>query len=234
METISIFSVLPDDDLTALENLVVHRRYHKGDDIVREGDPASALHIIHGGEVKVYRLRPDGGEQVLRVLGEGDFFGELALLSGARSPSTATVVSPSLVCAVHQRDLRTFLLEHPRAMYAILTALVGRLAQAEDIVENIASFDSRQKAAALLLTLAQRQGRQTKQGTEIKLSLNRADLASMVGLTQETLSRRMSEFREQGWIQTKGYRCLYLTDEAALARLLEEDPALRGKGGLSG
>ncbi len=219
-----MFAALPDADLEALEGLVAHRRYHKGDDIVREGDPADALHIIHGGEVKLYRLRPDGGEQVLRILGEGDFFGELALLSGARAPSTATVVSPSLVCAVHQRDLRRFLLEHPRTMYVILTILVGRLAQAEDIVENIASFNSRQKAAALLLTLAQRQGRQTRQGTEIKLSLNRADLASMVGLTQETLSRRISEFKEQGWVQTKGYRHLYLTDEVALARLLDEAP----------
>lgn len=220
--SVPIFSRLTTPDLLALQRLVTNRHYRKGDDIIREGDPVAALHIIHAGQVKLYRLDRDGTGHVQRVLGDGDFFGELSLLAERRSPFTATMVSPGLVCSIQREDLRRHLLRCPEVAYAILTALVARVAETEDMVANLARYDSRQKAAALLLTLARRQGKTTPRGTEIELSVNRAELASTMAMTQETLSRRLAEFENLGWVRPKGYRRLYLTDESALRRLIEE------------
>jgi len=220
--TVPLFSELPHDEILALERLVVHRRYRRGDDVVREGDPLGALYFIYDGQAKLYHLDEGGSEQVLRVLGPGEFFGELSVLREKTSPYTATMLAPGLVCAVPRDRLEQHLLTHARTTYSLLVGLVERLARTEGILLDLAGYDSRQRAAALLLTLAENQGRVTPGGREVTLSVSRATLAAMMGMTPETLSRRLSEFRDRGWLQTEGYRKLRLTNEKALRGLLAE------------
>jgi CRP/FNR family transcriptional regulator len=217
-----MFKNLDKNDTTQLERLVTHHRFAKQHSIVRQGEPASALYIVHGGEIKIARLRRDGSEQVLRLASTGDFFGELSLLSGARSTFDAVVVSDSsLVCSISRADMTQFLARHTSALQAVLLALVERVAQMEEILDGAYAYDSRQKAAALLLSLAARYGRNSAHGTEIRLHMNRAGLASMAGIAQETLSRRLAEFRAEGLIETRGYKWIYIKHEHPLRELLE-------------
>lgn len=220
---VPLFADLPADEIPDLENLVVHRHYRKGDDVVREGDQLGALYIIHAGQVKLFRVGEDGTEQVLGVLGRGDFFGELSFLRQQVSRYTATMATAGLICSIPRDRLERHLLTHSETTYRLLLALVKRLARTEDIVRNLARYDSSQKAAALLLSLAETQGRVTPEGKEIALAVSRAELASTMAMTPETFSRRLSEFRDRGWIDSRGYRHIRLLDEEALRGLLEED-----------
>jgi CRP-like cAMP-binding protein len=88
---VPLFDDLPEDAFVALVNRLGYHRHLPGQLIIREGDPGRSFFIIVEGRVRVYKGGPDGKEITLAHLGEGAFFGEMALLSGA--PRTANVVA---------------------------------------------------------------------------------------------------------------------------------------------
>jgi CRP-like cAMP-binding protein len=88
---VPLFDDLPQDAFVALVNRLSYHRHVPGQIIIREGDPGRSFFIIVEGRVRVCKSAPDGKEITLAHLGEGAFFGEMALLSGA--PRTANVIS---------------------------------------------------------------------------------------------------------------------------------------------
>jgi len=88
---VPLFDDLPQDAFVALVNRLSYHRHVPGQIIIREGDPGRSFFIIVEGRVRVCKSAPDGKELTLAHLGEGAFFGEMALLSGA--PRTANVIS---------------------------------------------------------------------------------------------------------------------------------------------
>src|SRR5947199_9083069 len=88
---VPLFDDLPQEAFVALVNRLSYHRHVAGQTIIREGDPGRSFFIIVEGRVRVCKSAPDGKELTLAHLGEGAFFGEMALLSGA--PRTANVIS---------------------------------------------------------------------------------------------------------------------------------------------
>src|SRR5882762_3614773 len=88
---VPLFDDLPEDAFVALVNRLRYHRHGAGHLIIREGEPGRSFFIIVEGKVRVYKAGADGKEITLAHLGEGAFFGEMAMLSGA--PRTANVVS---------------------------------------------------------------------------------------------------------------------------------------------
>ncbi|MGI6358835.1 MAG: Crp/Fnr family transcriptional regulator [Bacillota bacterium] len=214
--SLPLFRGLPSTDIRDIQRLVTHGSYRKGDAVIREGDPLAAIYIVEHGQAKVFAQNPNGGEQVLRWLQAGDFYGELALVAATSAPSTVQALTDLRICSISASGLRNYLLQHPAATLSILEAVANRLRQAERLSEQLGLMSSRQRVAALLLHLAERQGHDTSQGKRIQLYMNREELAAMIGLRQETFSRCLSEFRQQGWVQTEGYKVLYIIDEKML------------------
>jgi CRP-like cAMP-binding protein len=88
---VPLFDDLSQDAFVELVNKVEYHRHVAGQLIIREGDPGRSFYVIVEGKVRIYKVGPDEREITLAHLGEGAFFGEMALLSGA--PRTANVVA---------------------------------------------------------------------------------------------------------------------------------------------
>ncbi len=217
--SLPLFRGLPLEDIRDIQQLVSHSSHKKGDAVVREGDALAAIHIVEYGQAKVFVQHRNGGEQVLRWLQMGDFYGELSLVAAINAPSTVQALTDLRLCSISANHLRDYLMQHPAAALSILEALANRLRQTERLTEQLGLMSSRQRVAALLLHLGERQGQVTDRGKRIQLYMTREELANMIGLRQETLSRCLSEFRQQGWVKTEGHRVLYLTDEEVLKSL---------------
>ncbi|HEY5676043.1 MAG TPA: cyclic nucleotide-binding domain-containing protein, partial [Myxococcales bacterium] len=91
VKKVPLFDDLSQDAFVELVNKVGYHRHAAGQRIIREGDPGRSFYIIVEGKVRVFKSTKDGKELTLAHLGEGAFFGEMALLSGA--PRTANVVA---------------------------------------------------------------------------------------------------------------------------------------------
>ena len=76
---VPIFENLNNEELLEIVKTINHKEYSKGDVIFTEGNVANTLYFINEGKIKLYKYTKDGKEQILHVLSEGDFFGELEL-----------------------------------------------------------------------------------------------------------------------------------------------------------
>jgi CRP-like cAMP-binding protein len=85
---VPLFKELKGRQLERLGQTMVSHDYQTGQDIVTQGESGVGLFVIVSGEAEVIHIRTDGSKAVVNVLGETDYFGELALLTeGARTAS---------------------------------------------------------------------------------------------------------------------------------------------------
>ncbi|HXA17465.1 MAG TPA: cyclic nucleotide-binding domain-containing protein [Thermoanaerobaculia bacterium] len=86
-----LFEVLTDEERDALVREMDLESHDEGSVIISEGQPGASMYIIANGEVKVFTNAPGGTTVYLAKLGEGDFFGEVSMLTG--KPRTATITA---------------------------------------------------------------------------------------------------------------------------------------------
>jgi CRP-like cAMP-binding protein len=116
---VPLFDDLPQDAFVALVNRLGYHRHAAGHLIIREGEPGRSFFIIVEGRVRVYKAGGDGKEITLAHLGEGAFFGEMAMLSGA--PRTANVVSEeeTEILEVTDTVLRDLATKYPQVVNSL-------------------------------------------------------------------------------------------------------------------
>jgi len=120
---VPIFSGLRKRDLTRIGRSMTEREFKQGRAIVKEGDPATAFFIITRGRVEVLTSSGRKKQAKVKELGRGAFFGEMALIDGARRGATVRALT-DVVCLVLPR--RAFLSElraNPRIAVAMLPVL---------------------------------------------------------------------------------------------------------------
>jgi CRP/FNR family transcriptional regulator, cyclic AMP receptor protein len=123
---VALFSGVKPKDLKRLGKRMTERTFNEGDTITAQGESGLGFFVIEEGNATVSR---DG--KIVRNLGPGDFFGEIALID--EGPRSATVVaSTDLHCrGMTAWEFKPFVEEHPDVAWALLHTLVGRLREAE-------------------------------------------------------------------------------------------------------
>jgi len=195
-------------------------RLAKGDSVVAAGAPVTHLMVVHTGTVKVTRISADGHEQIVRVLGPGDFFGDSGIFTGGgRSAHFVTVVEPASMCTFGHDDLHRLVTEHPSIGWQLLRTVSERLLETEARLVAAISGDVSTRVAGYLLSLP---GRHGPQGVEVRLPLPKKDIASLLDTTPESLSRQLRRLRESGVVREQSGGRLVVLDADALMRLSEQ------------
>lgn len=215
---VPIFRVLPDTGLLELGQLLHHRPVRRGDVIAQAGDPITDLIIVARGRLRAIQTSPSGREQTVRTLGPGDFVGELALFSPAHHASDLIAAGDGQVCLVPRAGIQSLMQRHPEVATALVAALAERLAAAEQRIGDLALRDVGQRLAAELLRLAAAAGGDK---TTIALTEAWADLASRLGTTPESISRRLKSLAAAGLIEQPDSRTVVIVDTAELKRLAD-------------
>ena len=186
-----------------------HLTVSKGEEIYAMDDVVDSLYVIHSGRVKIYRLSDTGKEQVLRVLRAGDFLGELALFNNSLMGDYAEALEESSMCVIDGAALKELLGKYPMIALKILEELSQRLEQTEKLLEDISLHSVERRLAQVLLDLS-------LEDREIELEMSKRDLASQIGTTGETLSRRLASFQELGFIDQIGQRRIIIKNRQGL------------------
>jgi CRP/FNR family transcriptional regulator, cyclic AMP receptor protein len=176
-------------------------QYPGGSFLFHQGEPAGHIYIVTDGEVAIVSPARGGSEQVHRIIGPGQLFGELALLSGGRRTAGARATRPSTVWAIDRDAFWAFLDATPAAQSALLRQVVALLADREAMIDDLLSLDVRGRLAKALLGLAERHGKPDGSGgVLIPVRLTHRDLAGMVGASRENVSRALVAFRRRGFV----------------------------------
>lgn len=214
--TVPLFRHLAREDQLDVARVARPTRLTPGELVYSAGSTAAQLMVVHTGSLKISRVDADGREQILRVLGPGDFFGESALITGARPDHFATALDEGSMCVFRHADLDRLVRAHPSIGLAMLHEVSRRLADTERRLVAVISGDVSSRLADYLLSLPARPG---EHGVTVRLPLAKKDVASLLGTTPESLSRQLRRLGDSGVIQADATRTIRILDVDALLRL---------------
>lgn len=199
IKNISLFEGLPDEDLQAISDLAVTRHYAKNTLIICEGDRSDSLYIVLSGKVKVFLNDEEGKEVTLNIQGEGEYFGELAMLDNAPRSASVMTLEKTRLAVVSKSAFDECLESNPKIALTVIRGLARRLRELTENVRSLALMDVYGRVAHTLLDLAEeRDGKLI-----VTQRLTQRDIASMVGASREMVSRILRDLTVGGYISSK-------------------------------
>ncbi len=213
---VGIFSNITNDELVDIISMTGHMEYDKDENIFLEGDKSDTLYIINEGKIKLFKITKSGKEQILHILSEGEFFGELNLIKAGKYHFHARAVTPVRLCTLTNEDMKNIVLKRPEIGLKVLEVVGERLSKLETMVQTLATNDAEARLASLLIQLSEENGKRTSQGIEIRVPMSREDMSNLTGVARETISRKLKKLEDQGIIKVIGSRKIVIIDEEEL------------------
>ncbi|HYF81747.1 MAG TPA: Crp/Fnr family transcriptional regulator [Clostridia bacterium] len=205
---VPIFNHLEKEQMEEIMEVTHSVSYRKGENIYRAGDQSDSLYIVSEGRVKIYRLSESGKEQLLRVLHPGDFTGELALFRETIHEAYADAMEETSICTVKRSDLQGLLLKYPSISIKVLVEFSSRLEQSEKQATRFATEKVETRIALFLAECIDAESH----SKEFVLPMSKKDLASYLGTTPETISRKLFELEDAGYIKQKTQKRIEILD----------------------
>ena len=213
---VPIFENLNDEELLEIVNKINHKEYSKGDVIFAEGNVANTLYFINEGKIKLYKYTKDGKEQILHILSEGDFFGELELIKPSKYGFNSKAIVDAKICTLTKDEMKDIMMGNPEISIKVLETIGERLSKVENLVQNLATNDVDSRMAYLVIDLMEKYGEKAGDNISINLPLSREDMASFIGVTRETISRKLKKFEDENLIKIVGTKNIIILDEKGL------------------
>ncbi len=212
-----LFGDLSEEYIEAIEKISVNKHFNKGDIIFFEGDESAGFYLVVEGAVNVYKLSPEGKEQILHIVKKGETVGAVPVFSGKAFPANARAISKSHLL-FFCRDKFVHLITHmPSLTMNILALLSMRLREFTTQIENLSLKSIPGRLAAYLLYLSQEQ-----RGKDIiKLTISKTQLASLLGTGPESLSRVLGNMKRAKLVEEEG-ATIKLIDRHLLEELAEK------------
>lgn len=214
---VPIFSFLDDNEIQKIISKIRRKTFQKGEVIFHEGDISNILYIINDGKIKLSKYTLDGKEQIIHILSNGDFFGELSLFTENNIVNfNAYAISDVILCTIAKKDMDEILLNYPHITLKILNEVGKRLQETENLAQNLATNDIEIRIAYMIQEFSEKYGKKTDKGIEINCPINREEMANYIGVSRETISRKLRKFSDLGIIELIGNKIMLIKDEETL------------------
>jgi len=220
LEGTALLSSLSREELQTLAVRTVRKLYSAGELLFSEGEPCSGLHIIARGRVRIFKTSVSGREQVLAVNVPGESVAELPVFDGGPYPASAVATEETEIVFISRRDFHAYCVEHPEVPLKVLSVVGERLRRLVGIIEELSFTTIRQRLIAMLVKLAQNEGKKTDRGIEFLLPATHQELANQLGTVRELISRNLMRLQAEGLLEVDA-RQIVVRDLKGLCAHLE-------------
>ena len=194
---IPLFDGLAPESVERLMSRSVERNYPKQTVVIHEGDDPTGMYVIVSGRVRAYLTDANGKEFVLATHGEGEYFGELALLDDAPRSASVATVEPCRLLVLSRASFEECLLQNPELALQLLKGLARRVRRLTESARTLALKDVFGRITALLQDLAvERDG-----VLVIEERLTHQEIARRIGSSREMVSRILKDLETGGYIE---------------------------------
>jgi CRP/FNR family cyclic AMP-dependent transcriptional regulator len=201
-----LLAKLPHEDLRSLAAIARVQNFRSGAVIFRQGEPGDSLHAVVEGSVRIDVVSPSGSETTMAIMGPGECFGELAILDGRPRSANAIAIQPTKTLVVTRADFIHWLADKPRSALLLLETLSIRLRSTNEAFIDLAFFDLAHRLARRVLRLAEPKGADGMPRPGARIAITQSGLASMLGVSRESVNKQLGAFAHKGWIQLgRGY-----------------------------
>jgi len=195
------------EDVNRLVAIAERRFFRRGQVVFHENDPADALHLVVRGHFAVRVTIPTGEAVLLAVVGSGDAFGELALVSNSRRGATVQAFSDGETLALHRDAFEALRRARPQVDRSLAAILAERSRRLNELLVEAHYVDADVRVRRRLLELGEAFG-----GT---IPLTQEEIAQTAGTSRATVNRVLREEESAGAVELGRGRTT-ITDSASL------------------
>jgi len=221
LSQVDLFKDLTVEQLDEISRIVSDKEYNKGQLIFAEGDEGIGFYMVIRGRVKVYKVSPDGKEQIMHIFGQGQPFGEVPVFEGSCYPANAEAMETSRLFFFPKKAFVNLIHENPSLAMNMLASMSQRLKQFSHLIESLSLKEVPGRLASYLLYLSDRNG----SIDDFELDIAKSQLASLLGTIPETLSRIFTRMTSRELIRINGPQITIL-DRAGIEDLAEGESKL--------
>lgn len=208
----SLFGKLPEDVFDGFNGAVEHFSLPAKSVLFREGDAGRYVYTLRSGLMKLVQRAPNGSSRIVGLLHKGDTVG-LGALGGAAYSYGAEALQPSEVCRIPVDMLRSVRASNPQLTEQIFLRQQKSLDSANEIITLLSTGSAQGRVARCLLNTLSTDGSTTCP------AMGREDMAALISVTVETVSRIVADFKRQGLLREQHGQ--FTLDRAGLVKLAE-------------
>lgn len=209
---VPIFAHLEKDELLKISSLIKRRNYRAEERVFSLGDRIQGLYILRYGSIKLVRYSRDGSEVVFETLGVGDFYGGDQFFQSSRAREDAITQEDTGVCFIGERDLVKIIKANPDIAIKIIQVLSQMHSDDRSLISILSEKDALKRLAHYLLWKTE--------GKNNLVEITQDELARRISLTHETVSRKLKELREAGFVSSSGYGRIEIINRDGLLRFI--------------
>lgn len=216
--SVPVFKGLNEEDRQALQKVTRSRTYRKGEFIFHVGEYSETLFVVNKGLIKLTKMSSEGKEQIVRLLFPGDFFGLFSLIKNEKHYVNAEAVGSTGICYIEKKDFLKTMESNADLSYRFVLALSDRLYEADESVGLLSLMEVEQRLAKVLVLFHDKM--RARNGI-FELPITKKDLASYIGTTPESVSRKLLSFMSQKLIEMDGRRQIQILELEKLKEIAE-------------
>lgn len=220
----AICQSLSSDSLEELSRKGRHRTIERGEAVLWQGDESVLVGNVIEGVLKLAVSTADGREQTLGIVFPSDFIGRPF---GPTTPHSVVALTDARICTFPRSAFDDFACEHPELEHKLLRRTLTELDRTRQWMLLLGRKSAAERVAAFLLKMGLRlaprcKDRSGRTSLRFELPFGRQDIADLLGLTIETVSRQITRLRDRGVIDTPNRRSVIVLDIEGLEALAGE------------
>lgn len=205
------FSELDAGTFEKITRLMVERRVERDEILWLDGDPGKKLYFVASGLIKLFKTSTAGKEQIIKVVGPGESFGESALFDSSGNSVSAQAMIPSVLYGIEKSKLESLFAEYPQLAFNISRVLAR---QAHDYLSLVEDLSFKPVTSRLARVLLEHNGEDTASPSR----LTQQEMAAMTGSVREVIGRTLKTLAGEGVIRLDRQR-IVITDRQALREI---------------
>ena len=193
------------------------KEYPRGTVLFREGEPGKEMYVLQAGKIAISKYVRDV-EKILAVLGPGEFFGEMAIISNKPRNATATVTEDARCLVIDPKTFEGMIRGNAEIAVRMIKKLAERLSEADAQIENLLLSDPNSRVVHQIVQAVQTRGRPLEEGTEIDFVVR--EMPRTIGVGEPAIRSLLDRLERAGLIERSGDR-LTIYDTARLHDFLQ-------------
>ena len=208
-----LFAGLKEEDLKRIRAIASLKKVQKKEILFSDGEEARGFYVILSGKIKLYKVSPEGKEQILHIVSAPDAFAEAALFLEGSYPAFAEALTDCQLLFFPKRDFIRLIEKNPQLSINMIVTLSHYLKRFASLIEELSLKEVSSRVAKYLIDLQMKSTKEGKSPKEVELDLSKTQLALKLGTISETLSRTLGKMKAKGIIDVKRNKILILNRE---------------------
>ena len=209
-----LFAGLKEEDLKQIRAVASLKQINKKEILLSDGEETKGFYVIVSGKVKLFKVSPEGKEQILHIVSAPDAFAEAALFLEGTYPAFAEAMTDGQLLYFPKRDFIQLIEKNPQLSINMIVTLSHFLKRFASLIEELSLKEVSSRIAKYLVDLSLKLSKEGKRPKEVELDLSKTQLALKLGTISETLSRTLAKMKTKGIIDVKKNKIIILKREA--------------------